>query len=330
MAMTPLKKRLLWILFIVTGIPVIWFGTVVLVTDPPIITGQVIRDVEYKPGLSLDIYTPTTAIQGRSPVALYIHGGAWIVGTKESINFNRVNEAINNLRASGYTIISMDYTLARPNTPPFPACLEDVADALAWVVREAELRDWDTNNIGLIGESAGAHIAMMLAYAGPESFNQDCPEVDLRYVVDIYGPNQLDGIFTMPTAESYYALLEHLPTPISSRIDLTRSIFGFDPDQDTLRARRYMDLYSPYNYCHSSVPPTLIIQGDLDRLVPVRQSLTLKARLDSLSVYNEMLILKDVDHGFIGASAEQKTEIQELILSFIQRNRSDSRTGSLQ
>ncbi len=318
--MSPRKKRLLWILAVVTGIPLIWFIAVVWVTDPPIITGQVIRDVEYKPDLFLDIYTPTTVIKGKTPVVLFIHGGAWIVGTKESINFNRINEAINNLRDSGYTIVSMDYTLASVDQPPFPVCLEDAADALAWVVREAETRGWDNNNIGLFGESAGAHIAMMLAYAGPSLFNQDCPEVTLRYVVDIYGPNQLDGIFTMPTAESYYALLNQLPTTISSRIDLTRSIFGFDPDQDTLRARRYMDIYSPYDYCHASVPPTLIIQGDQDHLVPVQQSILLKARLDSLQVDNDMLILKGVDHGFIGATNDQKAEVQKRIQYFIQAN----------
>ncbi|MCF8237803.1 MAG: alpha/beta hydrolase [Saprospiraceae bacterium] len=315
------KKRLFWTLSALIGIPVIWFITVVWVTDPPIITGQVIRDVEYKPGLSLDIYTPTQLVEEKTPVVLFIHGGAWIVGTKEAINYNRFNEAINNLRDAGYTIISIDYTLGSADQSPFPACLNDAADALAWVVSEAEHRGWDVQNIGLFGESAGAQIALMLAYCGPSNFNRACPDVNVRYVLDIYGPNQLEGIFKMPTAESYYSLLAQLPTPISSRIDLSHSIFGFDPEQDSLRAQRYMDLYSPYNYCHSSTPPTLIIQGDEDHLVPVQQSISLKARLDSLGVENEMMILKGVDHGFIGASPEQKEEVQKKIESFVRRHR---------
>ncbi len=319
--MKSVKRRLFWILAMLIGIPLIWFISIVWMTDPPIITGQVIRDIEYKPGLTLDVYTPTKATKGATPVVLYIHGGAWIIGSKEALNFNRFNEAINNLRDSGYSIVSIDYTLASTEQPPFPICLEDASDALAWVIKEAESRGWDIQNIGLFGESAGAHIAMMLAYAGPETFNQTCSNVPLRYVLDIYGPNQLEGIFRMPAAESYYSFLEQLPTPISSRIDLAQSIFGFDPEQDTLRAQRYMALYSPIRYCNEMAPPTLIIQGDQDHLVPVDQSIALHHLLDSLQVENQMLILPDVDHGFIGATTDQKKEVQHLITEFILRHR---------
>jgi len=320
-SMTPPRKRLLWLLSFLIGTPLIWFVAVVWVTDPPIITGEVIRDIPYKPGLTLDIYAPTVRTEGPVPVVVFIHGGAWIVGMKESINFNRVNGSINALRQAGYSIISIDYTLASSDRPPFPACLEDAADALAWVVREAPSRGWDLENIGLFGESAGAHIAMMLAYAGPESFAPDCPDFPIRYVVDIYGPNQLEGIYSMPMAETYHAFMEELPTSISSRIDLRNAIFGFNPEQDTLRAQRYMELYSPYLYVHPGVPPTLIIQGDQDHLVPVVQSTALHERLDSLGVENEILILAGVDHGFIGATSEEKEKIQHMIVSFITSHR---------
>lgn len=321
--MKPIQKRLLWVLIITLGIPMIWFGTVVVITDPPIITGEVIRDVPYKPGLTLDIYTPTVPTDGPSPVVLFIHGGAWITGMKESINFNRVNGSVNALRDSGYTVISIDYTLASAERPPFPACLEDAADALNWVANQAGSRGWDAENIGLFGESAGAHIALMLAYADPATFAPDCVDIPIRYVVDVYGPNQLEGIYRMPTAATYNAFMEQLPTSISSRLDLANAIFGFDPQQDTLRARRYMAEYSPFNYVHEHVPPTLIIQGDEDHLVPVDQSLALHTRLDSLGVDNEILILPEVDHGFIGASDEEKDQVQKRIVAFILRHHYD-------
>src|SRR5687767_14074552 len=68
-------------------------GFFLIANDAPIITGNVTRNVEYKDGLKLDVYAPTRQVYDKTPVVLYIHGGAWIAGAKEGINFNRFNQA---------------------------------------------------------------------------------------------------------------------------------------------------------------------------------------------------------------------------------------------
>ncbi|MEJ0031628.1 MAG: alpha/beta hydrolase [Bacteroidota bacterium] len=94
----------------------------------------------------------------------FIHGGAWIGGTKGSVNFNRVNGAVNKLREHGYTVISPNYSLAGKERSVFPECILDVYDAIDWTKDNASRYDLDTTHVGLMGESAGAHIAMMIAF----------------------------------------------------------------------------------------------------------------------------------------------------------------------
>ncbi len=286
-------------------------------TDPPIIIGEVTRNIEYKPGLKLDVYHPTEQVYDKTPVVLYIHGGAWIAGTKEGLNFNRFNDAANKLRESGYAIVSINYTLAKANQGPFPACVDDAVDAVTWIHENADTHNFDLNNLGLFGESAGAHIAMMIGFGHPEVYLSDRDDVEFKYVVDIYGPNQLRDIYNAPLVDALYSTLGKLPARMQSQLDFPRYIFGFDPKQDTARAVEIMDRFSPYNYVTPTAPPTLLIQGDADRVVPVAQSVKLQAKLDSLGVETELHIVEGADHAFANATPEQKTILQAQIVDFI-------------
>jgi len=307
-------KKFLWIIgalatFLLMAIVYFLFSN-----DAPITTGNVIRNIEYKPGMKLDIYEPTAAAHEKTPVVLYIHGGAWIGGLKESLNFNRFNKAANDLRAAGYAIVSINYTLAESGHSPFPACIEDAKDAILWIHQNASLYNFDLDNVGLFGESAGAHIAMMVAYDRP---TQDTLPVQFNYVIDIYGPNQLEGIYHTAFVDTLHSIRGRLPEKLQSYLDLEKFIFGFDPKKDTIRALQMMKTYSPYFYLSSSVPPTLLIQGDGDRIVPVIQSTSLQTKLDSLGVENEMHILKGADHALAKATPQQKSEVQQWIVAFV-------------
>lgn len=317
MAKSKIKKRWRFLIFIlilivssVSGLAYYLFSN-----NAPIISGQVKRNILYKEGLELDIYFPTQNVYDKTPVVLYIHGGAWITGIKEGINFNRFNEAANQLRESGYAIISINYTLATSNQSPFPACINDATDALQWIQAHAAEYNFDLNNVGLFGESAGAHIAMMVAYSPT-----DPPVPQVKYVVEVYGPARLKDIYKAPVVDTLYSTLAQLPNGLRGHLDLPKFIFGFDPKQDSARAGQMMEIYSPYNFLTAAAPPTLIIHGDKDRLVPVDQSIRLQAKMDSLKVKNEIHVVEGADHGFIFATPEQKTILQKWIVEFILRN----------
>lgn len=78
-----------------------------------------------------------------------------------------------------------------------------------------------------------------------------------------------------------------------------------------------MRKYSPILYVDSGAPPTLLIHGDADQIVPVEQSLALDRRLEDLGVEHELHVLPGVNHAFAGASAKQRSDIQGWIVSFV-------------
>jgi acetyl esterase/lipase len=309
-----LKKRWKFVLLIVflTLCSAFSLGYFLIANDAPITAGTITRNVEYKPGLMLDVYAPTTMAYEKTPVVVYIHGGAWIGGIKEGLNFNRFNQTANELRASGYAIVSINYTLARNYKSPFPACIEDANDALRWIEAHADQYNFDLNNIGLFGESAGAHIAMMIGYSPADSST-----IHFRYLIDAYGPNQLAAIYRSPSIDTLYGKLDGLPGWLRAKLDPAKHILGFDPKQDTVRALQIMDLYSPYNYLTGTAPPTLILHGDKDRVVPLEQSVLLHAKLDSLGIENEFEVIPGADHAFAFATADQRSSLQKHISEFI-------------
>jgi acetyl esterase/lipase len=264
-------------------------------------------------------------VYNKAPVVLYIHGGAWIAGMKEGLNFNRFNSTVSDLRKLGYAIVSIDYTLADSNRGPFPACVQDAVDAVIWIHENADAYDLDVTNLGLFGESAGAQIAMMVGFGHPAVYLSDRADVHFQYVVDIYGPTKLQDIYHDQLISALYSTIGNLPATIQSHLDFPKYIFGFDPRTDSVRAAELMETYSPYNYVTSTAPPTLLIQGDVDRVVPVSQSIMLQAKLDSFGVENEIHIVEGADHAFANATQEQKSILQQQIVEFILRHYSVGR-----
>jgi len=114
----------------------------------------------------LDIYRPAEGA-GPWPVVLYVHGGGFQALSKDShwlmgLAFAR----------RGYVVFNVSYRLAPAH--PFPAAIEDVCAAYAWVVRNARGWGGDLDRLVLAGESAGANLvtslAVATAFARPEPF----------------------------------------------------------------------------------------------------------------------------------------------------------------
>jgi acetyl esterase/lipase len=286
----------------------------------PIIAGTVDYGIEYKNELKLDLYRPTKNVFSNSPVVFYIHGGAWIRGTKAAINFDRFNGAINILRENGYAIVCPDYSLAGKGKSVFPQCILDVYDAVDWVKRNASVYGLDTANMGMLGESAGAHIAMMVAFSETPLQPDKHKKTKFNYLIDVYGPNDLTDIYHGRALERIEASVKKVSGVFGSEFNIKEYVFGFDPSKDSVRAYALLNTYSPINILDKSGLPILIIHGRKDQIVPVEQSIVLKVKLDSLGVPNEMHLLDGVDHNFIKANRQQRDSMQLWVSDFVVRN----------
>jgi acetyl esterase/lipase len=287
-------------------------------THAPILQGKVKRRIRYKKGRRLDLYLPTAHRQAKTPVLIFLHGGGWVFGTRLSVNNTHFHGAFATLRAQGYAIVSPSYTLAKRNRSPFPACLEDVTDALRWLADHAEQYQFDLDNVGLLGESAGGHLALLMGFREPAAYGKG-HTIPIRYVIDVFGPTHLYALYQdlLPFLNGLRVRVQRMPRLLRPHFDLLRKLFGFDPQEEPERARAFAEEFSPYNWVHAQGPPTLIIHGTYDRVVPFRQSQLLQERLETLGAAHRLQALAGVGHSFRGADVQTRIQLQKWVVDFV-------------
>ncbi|WP_100612959.1 alpha/beta hydrolase [Confluentibacter lentus] len=289
-------------------------------TNAPITNGKVAYNISFKENLEIDIYAPTKTIFKKSPVIFYIHGGAWIIGDKFTINSNRFNGAINSLRENGYTIICPNYTLGKKGKSPFPSCIEDVYDAIDWAKKNAQKYNLDIQNIGLLGESAGAQIAMIIAFSDNHFKKQKQEKIKFNFLIDVYGPSDLISMYNSPEVENLNNRLNKFLSLAGDPINLKEYVFGFNPEEDKSKANVFLENYSPLKFISKKNFPTLIIHGKEDQIVSVKQSEVLNSKMNSLGLKNEIHLFDGMDHSLRKATQKQKDTVQLLITDFVLKN----------
>ena len=217
--------------------------------------------------LSLDLYQPTTQRGSSQRVGvLIVHGGGWQSGN--SREFPALNRG---LAGRGYVVAAINYRLAPQYK--FPAALEDVRQAIAYLKTHAADLGLDGNRLVLLGRSAGGQLALLAGYAGDPA---------VRGVIALYAPPDLRFSYTFPAN----------PAVLDSR-GLLRAYLGSDPDH---LPSTYLAA-SPFYFVSSTTPPTLLIHGKRDELVGEEQSERLAVRLAAYDRPQLLLTLPWATHG---------------------------------
>lgn len=199
------------------------------------------RNVAYGAGArhTLDIYRPEGA--AGLPLIAFFYGGSWRMGDKAQYPFVAAT-----LARRGAVVIVPDYRLF-PEVQ-FPAFLEDNADAVAWAVRQAPALGADPGRVFLIGHSAGAYDAAMLALDPRWLAGAGLERTALRGVVGLAGP------------------YDFLPITDPDVIPV------FAPVQDGPASQ-------PITYVDGHNPPMLLLAGTADTTVKPRNTQSLAARI---------------------------------------------------
>lgn len=215
--------------------------------------------------LSLDFYAATGP--GPHPVLVHIHGGSWTAG--DASQLPGVNHY---LAPRGVSVAAITYRLAPDHI--HPAQLDDVGAALDWLQSQHKELNIDPNRLVLLGRSAGAHLAMLSAYARPRP--------GIRGVVSLYGPTDLVWSWNNP-ANPWV-------------IDTPATLGDFLGGSYEERPEAYRQA-SPMTHTSSTSPPTLLIHGGRDELVSSTQSKRLSEQLTKLGVKNVWVDLPWDTHG---------------------------------
>jgi acetyl esterase/lipase len=246
--------------------------------------------VGYRP-LQLDLWVPDSATP--PPLVVYVHGGGFMFGDRrylpETLRPDQVFEA---LVAAGLAVATIDYRHALE--APFPAQLHDAKAAVRYLRAHADTLGVSTERIGVMGESAGAHIAALVGLTahrpdleGPHGVVGPSSAVDV--VVDWYGPADLA---TMPRVALPPAVAAKLPPEMATPPEdhLTRGLEG------AARADA-----SPVTHVTPDAPPFLLVHGTADWLVPYAQSEQLHAALTAAGVPATLVPVQGAEHIFDGS-----------------------------
>lgn len=260
------------------------------------------EEVSYGPlaAQKLDVCIPVDA--NRAPAVVMIHGGNWRFGDKRGFRGPCRLAALR-----GVVAASINYRLASDEDNRWPAQIVDVQLAVRWLRANADRFHIDAGHICAWGSSAGAHLAVFAGTAKrtiPGDFANELNRISsaVACVVDDAGPVDLtDPDYRPPD----------------------RQLFG-SPGR-TAELERAM---SPLFQVGTGDPPTLVVHGRSDPLVPVEQAERLVQALQKSSVPVQA-IFHTGGHGIGSLAPEKQRAIVQAEIAFITSPRSTSATQSL-
>lgn len=270
-------------------------------TDYYVTNSMDIRGLKYKESESNDVFLDIyrSEIEDKpSPIILYVHGGSWIYGDNGiPIGLEPIIKSFNK---KGYTIISVSYELLKEDTP-IENPIKDVKDAIRWIYKNKDTYNFDTENIGILGISSGAHLGLMASYSKDDDFIGDTDlskyPSKVSYIIDVFGPTDLSSLDISSVGSEYK-----------------------DEIEDLLKSTISLNNYSPINYISKSSPSTLIIHSKTDEIVPYENAKNLYIELINKDVNTKLLTLNSGSHYFSGYSKSEISALVFEVLKFLDLN----------
>jgi acetyl esterase/lipase len=218
----------------------------------------------------VDMYYNTTN-PTPTPIVINIHGGGWNKGIKES------QSGFGIFFENGFAVANMEYRLSQQATAP--AAVEDVRSLLCYLVDNAKKFNINTNQIVIMGGSAGGHLALMGGLLAENTlFDSNCKMnkgIKVAAIIDKYGITDVyDWTYGLQKSKSAKQWLGN-----------------------QWQNEPFIKSVSPLNYVSASSPPIFIVHGDADPIVPYQQSVDLYQKLKEKKVISQFITIKGGMHG---------------------------------
>lgn len=247
--------------------------------------------------LLLDVIEPLSREKKRKAL-LFVHGGGWVAGSREDYHFLMKLAAL-----QGYVAFGADYRLATEAV--FPAQIEDLKCAVRWIRAHADEYAVDTEKVGAVGASAGAHLVAMLGATNQKS-EYDGQGGYQEYSDDIQAMILHGGVY-----------------------DLTQSMVNRTIREDArgvvnillgARAAQNPESFvkiSPIFQITKDAPPTLLLHGEDDPIVFAEQSVIMGAYMKEIGANVDLVVIPKSGHGDFGQNPE---EVGKIFFYFLQKN----------
>jgi acetyl esterase/lipase len=247
--------------------------------------------------LKMDLYLPASA--GNPPLLVWVHGGAWRSGDKESVPVMAFLE-------EGYAIASLDFRLS--GEAMFPAQVHDIKAAVRFLRGSAESLGINATRIALLGASSGGHLVALAAVShGDKSMEGGIGDFlgqssAVQAIVSYFGASNLTSILDQST-----------PFGLNVRKPALDLFIGGQPEDRLELARRA----SPVFQVDSADPPLLLLHGDQDPQMPINQSHELHYAYQQQGVEVQFEVVHGAAHG---GAAFYDAQRNAVVLDFLNRH----------
>jgi acetyl esterase/lipase len=247
-----------------------------------------------------DVFRP--ADQQPRPVILWLHGGAFIWGSRARIREEQLARYIQ----EGFVVVAIDYRLA-PETK-LPAILDDLKDAYEWIRKSGPiLFQADPDRVIVVGHSAGGYLALMggvvltpppfalVSFYGYGDISGDwCNQPDVNYSREpaVSESAAWGAISSAIITEASHSKRWPFYLYCRQRGSWAREVLGEQAD---------VGRFCPVRHVTKAFPPTLLLHGDCDTDVPYEQSVKMAEALRSQAVPCEFITLTNHGHAFDSA-----------------------------
>lgn len=237
------------------------------------ITPDVVYGHKFGMALTFDVYQPQERPNGAG-VLFMVSGGWYSRWTDPKNMLNRFQPLLN----EGFTVFSVRHG----SSPKFviPEVVKDVRRSVRYIRLHANDYGVNPNQLGVWGGSAGGHLSLVL---GTTSDNGN--------------PNAKDVV--LQNSDRVAAVVAYYPPT-----DLREFVNEKSPYYHRFPALQFdvelADDFSPVLHVTQDDPPTLLIHGDKDKLVPISHSNQIMIQFENQKVPAELLIIKNAAHGFQG------------------------------
>jgi acetyl esterase/lipase len=248
---------------------------------------EIVPDVVYghKDGLAMtfDVIKPKANANGAA--VIFMVSGGWVS------NYNPPQQTatrFKDLLDKGFTLIAVRHG----SSPKYliPEIVSDVRRAVRFIRHNAKQWGVDPNRLGVFGGSAGGHLALVLGTAS-DNGDQNAKEEFMK------------------ESDRVASVVAYFPP-----VDLRPLARGLNPQRTGGALDRFPALnfekekapdYSPIVHVSSDDPPTLLIHGDKDNLVPVNNSKVIHEAFQKNNVKTQLIIIEGAEHGFRGEDAKR-------------------------
>jgi acetyl esterase/lipase len=238
--------------------------------------------------LTMDVFTPA---KPNGIGVIWMVSGGWVS------NHSSINPGWAKLMTDrGLTV----FQVVHGSQPKFaiPEILEDIHRSVRFIRTHASDYGVNPNKLGICGASAGGHLSLMLgAFGGPG-------KPDAKDPVD-RASSAVQCVATLfpPTDFLSWGKADTLPVD-SPQMAPFRPAFGPAINGSVEEQKSFLKTLSPYFGVTEKMPPTLLIHGDADKLVPLQQSEHLLALLKEKNIPCRLDVKPGVGHGWLGIEKE--------------------------